>query len=144
MLTPLPTRLHISVKKNLFTFTFISHAGLQSRILAQALHSLVRVSRRVNEIHLYNDGAQTHRKISTGIRGSCKQSHTYLPEAFIQHTQPILVLKEEEAAFSRPLRPVRQIRRPQSKTRVARKKNYFLTLSTNRSHRLYFDGFKYF
>ena len=38
-----------------FAFTFITHARLQSRILAQALHSLVRVSRRADEIHIYSE-----------------------------------------------------------------------------------------
>jgi hypothetical protein len=33
------------------TFTFISHSGLDTQILAYTLDSLVRVSRRVNENH---------------------------------------------------------------------------------------------
>ena len=60
------------------TYTFISRAGFQSRTLAQALHSLVRVSRRANELHLHSSSAVTTQDVQD-IRGSCKQSHTYLP-----------------------------------------------------------------
>ena len=92
MLPEIPNLVHIVAKIN-FTFTFISHAGFQSRILAQALHSLVRVSRRVNEIHIYPRAPGIPQKLSrySGIM----QAITHLPpwsiyEAYPAHpcTQP--------------------------------------------------------
>ena len=85
MLTPRTTRFGISAKK-ISAYTFIAHAKFQLRILAQALHSLVRVSRRVNELHVYTKSSDVPVK-SPGIQGSCKQSHTYPPEAYIWNIQ---------------------------------------------------------
>ena len=43
-----------SQQRQVYAYTFIPHLGIRPQILAQALHSLVRVSRRVNEIHFYS------------------------------------------------------------------------------------------
>ena len=64
------------------TFTFIPRPRLRSQTLAQQLDSLVRVSRRVNETHIIaSRAAAATTEMSLGIRGSCKQSHTYHPKA---------------------------------------------------------------
>ena len=52
MLTPQNAWFGIITKK-VFVYTFIAQSTMQRRRLAQALHSLVRVSRRVNRFHLY-------------------------------------------------------------------------------------------
>ena len=76
MLPPPEAVWHLSRPRS--TYTFISRAGFQSRTLAQALHSLVRVSRRANELHLHSSPATATQDVQD-IQGSCKQSHTYLP-----------------------------------------------------------------
>jgi hypothetical protein len=70
------------------TFTFIPRPRLRSQTLAQQLDSLVRVSRRVNETHIIaSRAAAATTKMSLGIRGSCKQSHTYHPKASLWQPQ---------------------------------------------------------
>ena len=63
-------------QSNKSTFTFITHHGLNTKILAQMLDSLVRVSRRVDKNHFVQDrdGTQNHH---TQYYFSSSRQHCY-------------------------------------------------------------------
>jgi hypothetical protein len=79
------------LNKASFVFTFITRQRLQSQTLAQALHSLVRVSRRADKLHLYRTPLKRTGSTVHVLRGQCKQSHTFLHEPVFPVSQTVTI-----------------------------------------------------